>query len=506
MITYKHSGKIMSPVSHFKELHVVSDLHLGGSAGFQIFDNGERFERMVDSLRAHVPTERVGIVINGDFVDFLAEPGGTYFDPHTAVRKLNRIAEDPGFVPVWRALRKFVRTPNRVLAITLGNHDLELALPWIREELLNLLAANDDSARGRIHFAFDGAGFSCTVGPARVLCVHGNEADTINVTDYEQLRRIGRDVLHGRASQAWKSNAGTRLVIEVMNDIKQKYPFVDLLKPEVEAVIPTLVALDPGQLQKIVDIISPVLRFGWDSLRKTAGFLQAPEANALDDEKQSAEVTSVNSIVKQAFAQIGTTEEGDFTERLFDEVEDRYRRNERPLDLIASDEREQYLGYFNAARSLLKGKEKSEILRIALDKLSNDQRFEVSYEDSTFKRLDKLIGPEIDFVIAGHTHMERAIVRKRGPGVYFNSGTWARRIRFTPEMLKTSEHFRQIFGALSAGKLEALDKEPGLILRAPIAVSIWSEGAGVKAELRRVNESSADPVWNPLPETRYSRS
>ena len=42
--------------------------------------------------------------------------------------------------PVWKALKKFVRTKDRRLIITLGNHDLELALPWVREHLLGLIA------------------------------------------------------------------------------------------------------------------------------------------------------------------------------------------------------------------------------------------------------------------------------------------------------------------------------------------------------------------------------
>ena len=131
----------------------------------------------------------VALVINGDMVDFLAEPGAEAFDPGGAIQKLDRIAGDAAFAPVWKALKKFVRTKDRRLIITLGNHDLELALPWVREHLLGLIAGDDDAARGRVVLAFDGTGFLCRVGNATVLCLHGNEVDDWNVTDFETIPR-----------------------------------------------------------------------------------------------------------------------------------------------------------------------------------------------------------------------------------------------------------------------------------------------------------------------------
>jgi predicted phosphodiesterase len=62
----------------------------------------------------------------------------------------------------------------------------------------------------------------------------------------------------------------------------------------------------------------------------------------------------------------------------------------------------------------------------ALDSLDKDRSFEPDTEDDTYRDLDKLVGPDIDFLIVGHTHLERALRRRRGRGCYFNSGTWAR--------------------------------------------------------------------------------
>ena len=236
----------------FDELYVISDLHLGGEAGHQIFNSGPELARLIDYLRASLPTKQLALLINGDFVDFLAESDAKHFDPAGAVAKLIRIAtKDEAFQDVFRALKDFANAKNRRLVINLGNHDLELALPWARARLLEILTGDNEEAGARITFSFEGMGFPCRVGNATVLCVHGNEVDPWNVADYETIRRFGREVMHGRPIDSWIPNAGSQLVIDVMNNIKWNYPFVDLLKPETEAAVPTLLALAPDQHDKL---------------------------------------------------------------------------------------------------------------------------------------------------------------------------------------------------------------------------------------------------------------
>ncbi|MBC7821979.1 MAG: metallophosphoesterase, partial [Planctomycetaceae bacterium] len=185
----------------FDELHVVSDLHLGGTKhatdprqNFQIFDQAGLFSACVDRLlRERRQPGQMCFVVNGDLVDFLAEPNPKCFDPEGAEQKLLDIVSRSEFVPVWDSLRKLARTPDVTLAIVLGNHDIELALPRIRQRLLQLLSRGTPGAQGRIHLVVDGTGFRCRVGNANVLCLHGNEVDEWNYVDYEKLREIGRD-------------------------------------------------------------------------------------------------------------------------------------------------------------------------------------------------------------------------------------------------------------------------------------------------------------------------
>src|SRR5690242_9635064 len=110
------------------QLHIVSDLHLGGVQGHQICNQGAALGRVISYLAALPDAGRVGLVLNGDIVDFLASTHAAYFDADGAAAKLAAIFEDKEFAPVWAALAAFVAAPGRVLVLVIGNHDVELAL------------------------------------------------------------------------------------------------------------------------------------------------------------------------------------------------------------------------------------------------------------------------------------------------------------------------------------------------------------------------------------------
>jgi hypothetical protein len=222
-------------------------LKKGHPRGFRICTNVGALAEFVDTLAAK-PADgtQVELVINGDMVDFLAERHETaphwrpfVADQVTAVRKLGDIVErDRTF---FEALRRLLDRGHR-LVILLGNHDLELCLPMVRRRLevaLGLKGSHD------YRFIFDGEAY--LVGDA--LIEHGNRYDKFNVVDYDGLRRV-RSLLSRNQPVPEKYHfqppAGSHMVAEVINPIKEEYRFVDLLKPETEAVIPLLLALEPG--------------------------------------------------------------------------------------------------------------------------------------------------------------------------------------------------------------------------------------------------------------------
>lgn len=481
----------MEPVFRFDEIYVVSDLHLGGEKpARQIFRQGALLADLIDSLAERPAKRSVALVINGDAVDFLAEPGAKTFDPAGAVDKLEHIFGYSEFAPVWRALRDFVSRIRRTLVIVLGNHDLELALPWVRRRLVEEISGGDDRRRGRIELAFDGSGFLCQVGQAKVLCLHGNEVDDFNLTDYDKLRELGRDGHLGHEVGPWTPNAGTKLVIDVINDVKADFAFVDLLKPEVEAVIPTVLALRPETAERAGAVLEVGARLAWDWVRRQTRFLGDVETRDRETLARQAALRSdqlLAGLAHEAFPAAGRRANDEDLERMLRDVEERLAVGAEPLDFVAADEAAQQLGWLKAGFDFVRGRETYQVVRETLEKLQRDRSFDVRTVDSPFRRLDKLVTRDVDFLVTGHTHLERTL--RRGPGsFYFNSGAWVRLIELQPDWLENDENFEPVWQALAAGSLQALDAaaDPRLVQEKPAVVSIIDEGNLVRGSLNRV--------------------
>lgn len=456
-------------------LHVVSDLHLGGAPGFQIFGSTDELAWLIRRVAEPKPG-RHGLVINGDFIDLLAEQPSQAFDPLGAAAKLDSIWAR--FEPVFEALRQLVQTPERLLILNLGNHDLELALPWVRAHLVQRLTDGDETAAARLLLVTDGTGVNCHVGSARVVCLHGNEVDAWNVADYEQLRRIARDHQLGRPLEEWLPNAGSRMVVEVMNGIKRRYPFVDLLKPETEAVLPLLAALDGSVYRKLMDLASIAGRRGWDAVRMRTGFL--------DEELPFLDATSPPVIR-------GMPTFNRSSQELLGDVETAWRGGVKPIDLVRGERGEQ-LGFWSAARNAVTGTPRHEVVRQALEQVDRDRSFDPGAEDDTFRDLDALVGADVDLIVAGHTHLERSLKRRRGSGHYFNTGTWARLIRIVPALRQDAVEFEKLFKLLDGSSLAKLDEarltvndEPTpVVLRLNTVALIEAGAGGTRATLQHV--------------------
>lgn len=487
----------------FDSLHVISDLHLGGDDGFQIFGSTDELVWLIDHVAGDRPTGRHGLLINGDFIDFLADAHSTYFDPDGAIAKIDGVWKR--FEPIFLALQRLLFAPNRVLIVNLGNHDLELALPWVRAHLTRKLTDGDEAAQARLAWVTDGTGVRCRVGGARVVCLHGNEVDSWNVADYERLRRIGRDYQLGLGAEPWIPNAGTQLVIEVMNKIKRQYPFVDLLKPEMEGVLPILAALETGVHRKLIQLAGIASRKASDTVRMRAGFL--------DGEPPEPPV-SCGYAPSPVFA---IPSRGGSAAALLDDVESAWRQGVTPIALVRGTQNQE-LGFWSAAANWISDKPKSEVLREALESLDRDRSFNPSENDQTFRDMDAMVGAEIEVLIVGHTHLERSLPRTRGRGHYFNTGTWARLIRVEPEVRRDGAAFQKLFSLLDGGTMTMLDdaripvdgKERKLVVKRNTVVIVErraSPQVGVDASLCHVLPATAtDPIrLNPADAATWSK-
>ncbi|MEM9315768.1 MAG: metallophosphoesterase, partial [Pseudomonadota bacterium] len=278
---------MLKNIPTFDELYVVSDIHMGGNQGFQILKHGPRLGAFIEKLADERPGDDVALVLNGDIIDSLAEDIDGFVAMEEAEAMMDRIAGDPAFKPIWDGLGKFVATSKRHLVFVLGNHDIELALPHVENWVRNRLAGSSLTRAGRITFATHGSGFGCRVGKARVFCTHGNEVDDWNIVNHDRLGQLGNALSAGRTvdRKAWEPNAGTEMVVKVMNEIKADYPFVDLLKPETSAVLGVLLVMAPERVKslELKDVVS-ILSGKRKGSRITGRLLSADgEDDTLDD-------------------------------------------------------------------------------------------------------------------------------------------------------------------------------------------------------------------------------
>lgn len=424
------------------EAIVISDLHIGGAQGadggrgFRMLTQVDALARFIESPPFSASATTKELIINGDIVDFLAEDDSEStdgelrdtrwsswtHDEDDALRTFNRIATRDA--RLFEAMRK-IRATGVELTLILGNHDLELALPRVRRRLFQLIG-------GPAQFIFDGEGY--LIGDA--LIEHGNRYDGFNHVDYTELQRYRERLSRGEppGAEHFRPPVGSELVVEVMNRIKEEYPFVDLLKPEVEGVVPVLLALEPKYRDKL-----------WQMLQLYRKARAAGPSGAQPGRASRAKV----------MAQTETKAEG-----MFRLVEDRIfgsqarapeRRGSRSevsardrVDKIKSDAK-QALGLLE----LLRGKGEPGDLESRLDALFDalrGVRTDISFRreiegDPFIQRAahELLRRPGVNHLILGHTHLPKLVTHESDsrccplPGTsYVNTGTWADLIAFPP--------------------------------------------------------------------------
>ena len=498
---------MLTALPRYDELYVVSDIHMGGRPGFQIFHQGARLGRLIRSLtraRPEEPEEEVALVLNGDVIDSLAEDIRGYIAMEDAVSMMDRIYRDPAFSPVWDALAEFVKTRHRSLVIVLGNHDLEMALPHVEYSVRRRLAEGDDAAQGRISFSTRGGGHACRVGKARVLCTHGNEVDDWNAVDYDLLARLASAINADRPVplSEWTPNPGTRLVVDVMNAVKRKHPFVDLLKPETKAVAPVLLVLDPELVRQVSSVL-PILGGKIRGAFKTGKLLSddSPGIEAVSDSGAAAEVALEQLLGPSLRAAVGEARPRGTLEDELLAVERNFAAGRSSAEPASGET----LGWPGMVVDRLRGIDKVQALRRALkDWLEDDPTFDPATRDETFHRVTGRVGKDVDFIVTGHTHLERAIrIDADVDRFYYNCGTWVRLLRFTDRVLSDEAAFADVFDAMSAGRMEELDETsiPGpnggrdpLILTRSTVVKISSRPEGVLGELCHVGDEGEDGV------------
>lgn len=491
----------MNDLPQFDDLHVISDLHMGGRPGFQILRETGRLAAFVDHLR-QLPLDRnVALVLNGDVFDTLAEEGDAYIAVETAVSTVTRIMDDPAFNPVWVAFAAFVQTPKRTLVFVIGNHDIEVALPPVQRLIRERLTGGALDALGRLEFSTMGAGYTATVAGAKVYCTHGNEVDIWNYNRYEDLSRVARHLNAGQPwpKDQWNANAGTRMVKDVMNKVKHQFAWIDLLKPETKAALSTLLVLAP-EYAKEIRLLTSVLP------ALAVGKLQVKGRLAIDLNQLPETGVPIRSGPLSLEQMLGPN----LSRRASSNGQDMLLQAERNFQQPRTGATPSgTLGLIDGVKDqldkLFQGLSKTELLRRALaDWMAKDASFDIHDQDETCKDVLDVVGQDVSFIVTGHTHLARAVTLVPGSRFYLNCGTWIRLMRLSSNMLKDEVSFQPVYNALIDGRMATLDTfhtaagEP-LVLDATHAVSI-SVGVDGKAvgQLNQVVTTLAGVALNPL--------
>lgn len=395
---------------------------------------------------AEAGPDTVELVIHGDFVDFLAEAPWSRWtvDEGAAIKKLENAL---GRVPqILGALTRCVSKVHR-FTLLLGNHDIELALPRVRERMFSLL----ETGPHRCHFIFNNEAYR--VGD--LLIEHGNRYDAWNRIDHDGLRQTLSALSRGETpDESWLAPCpGSTLVVKAMNPLKEQFRFIDLLKPEdkllslflrqvapsFKRLMPHLLTYERSNAERFrLRVLPPRSR------RRFIAGEETPSVNLPDDIAADEAVTLAQDAMMSK--RIAADDEPPEVARspLIDELVD-------PSDpLTASTVR----SVQSKLRKLLTG-----------DRTFSDS--DIGEKNTAVRHCYEEAKAQIErgsarVVVMGHTHLRRNI--EVGSGRYINTGTWADLIQVDPAMLLDTATARQ---ALNGWWRRLLGDDPSIRFHDP---------------------------------------
>lgn len=213
-----------------KVVLVISDLHLGAGKMFKgkrnFLEDFHYDNELIEFLKyytsgeyADVPVE---LVINGDFLDFLAVPFVEFFDDEfwsekAALAKLQMIMS--AHRGVLDALKSFVSAEKNRIIYIIGNHDAEFVFDSIKKEFLAYFGdfAHKISISNQV----------TTYSPVNGVSIqHGHQYERAH--DFDQENAIV-ETLHGEKYfiPPW----GSYYVTNVINKYKQERSFINSVRP-----------------------------------------------------------------------------------------------------------------------------------------------------------------------------------------------------------------------------------------------------------------------------------
>ena len=407
-------------IRHATRAITISDLHLANGQPDMIADP-TLLTQFILQLPQLFPVdgsvgEKLELIIAGDFIDYLniREYSAWTVDPAAAVRKLGDVVDRSQFVPVFDALRTHLSRGHR-LTVLLGNHDVEMALPQVQAAFLERLGASPHE----VLFVMDGRAYR--LGGA--LIEHGNRYDDANANDWTGLRSIVSALSRDESPPVdLEVSAGSKLVIKVVNPLKDAYPFVNLLQPVGEILLLLLLEFEPSlawQIDMLGRLVNGKRLADRNRLGRQPGATKNVSSGAGGDGAVDAELLATfgdayTQLRANATANVAA---GDV------------------LGLLVRPGRDGLAAMFERGEAVPPARLRK--IRVALKRIvDSDLSATIDAADgpcgSAAVRLLR-DSRDTEAVIMGHTHLPR-FVRAEG-GIYMNSGTWIDRLRIPAHVL-----------------------------------------------------------------------
>lgn len=422
---------------------VISDLHIGGNTELDIFRSQTQLADFLKSLGSGPTT----LIINGDFIDFLAVKPFGVFGRKAAEEKIKQIVEAPPNKQVWDSFKAFLAADERNgIDILLGNHDVELVFEEVQASLE--VAMSQPQKSERVRFLIDRLSYPrLVVGGVHVHVEHGFQYDPFNWYAHNELIQATQ---YNQDGSQFDLPVGSKLVYDVLNKVTPDHPYMPLLKPEAAAFW-MLAALAPAQ----------VLRHGGSTALIGAGtikttlrkYLRGPQLGPTDTGPLD-ELTPLQAQLAQML----------FDDRL---TENTLEDLEGFMDEGTGDERPP-AGVTFAGGPLLRGK--LFFVRRALNSLKyqRDSFFDPAANDEFQDALNTILNQGAKIALFGHSHGRKMLslfkegdkwaadplLLKRPSLVYVNTGTWANLLDFDLKVLADNEAAQQWLDDLEADKVD----------------------------------------------------
>jgi predicted phosphodiesterase len=366
---------------------VLSDIHLGNGHGFDIFSGAG----LLPATLAEAAAQRAHVVLNGDSFDFLMNEDPLELQVERAVAQAQAIVESEDGGAALRGLGAVLAAGGSV-EIRLGNHDAELALTAVQEVLRGALGQPEEVAKRLVFTRGDAPGI-LEINGVKILLAHGEHNDPWNFVDYKDLDAEGRG--------QFKYPPGSRLVKTLLNPLKRRFGmrFADLLKPDFQGGVLTMLAVDPNALSLVFQgstfrllwqlfrRMDDPLSFAPGAVEEDLGLDKAMDAAGLTPEERGAIEAVLDPEALQSFGVVG--------------------------DLLGSARvklARQGLRLYAATQRHLAGG-------------TGDSYFDLAPDPAEWteaERLAKKYGADV--VTLGHTHAAR--FRSEPDLTYVNTGTW----------------------------------------------------------------------------------